>query len=180
MTQIIIEAFLCWAHWARFFTSILNVRLTEWAEENTVFTEAQAGFRQSYSTTNCIVTLHSIIEKQLSRKAKLYVAFEDIFIKRSIRWAIPCCDYPFEEGESKVRCWICSGVCMLVSKHVLAVVRAKSWTTLNASRAWIKAACAARCCSPTSSMNWRMTLSEAEATKYSFCQNRLNFSWCCL
>ena len=70
---------------SKIFTSMLNARLTEWADENTVFTEAQAGFRQSYSTTNCIVTLHSIIEKQLSRKAKLYVAFEDIFIKRSIR-----------------------------------------------------------------------------------------------
>ena len=64
---------------SKIFTAILNARLTEWAEENTVFTEAQAGFRQSYSTTNCIVTLHSIIEKQLSRKAKLYVAFEDFY-----------------------------------------------------------------------------------------------------
>ena len=30
------------------FTSVLNARLTEWAEENTVFTEAQAGFRKAH------------------------------------------------------------------------------------------------------------------------------------
>ena len=34
---------------SKVFTSVLNARLTEWAEENTVFTEAQAGFRKGYS-----------------------------------------------------------------------------------------------------------------------------------
>ena len=33
---------------SKVFTSILNARLTEWAEENTVFTETQAGFRKAH------------------------------------------------------------------------------------------------------------------------------------
>ena len=60
---------------SKVFTSIQNARLTEWAEENTVFTEAQAGFRKGYSTTDHIFTLHAIIKKQFSQNAKLYVAF---------------------------------------------------------------------------------------------------------
>ena len=41
----------------------------------------------------------------------------------------------------------CSGVCMLVSKHVSGAVGVNFWTTLNVSRAWSKAACAAWFCS---------------------------------
>ena len=61
------------------YTSILNARLTEWVEENTLLTQAQAGFRKGYSTTGHIVTLHAIIEKQFSRNVKLYVAFVDFY-----------------------------------------------------------------------------------------------------
>ena len=64
---------------SKVFTSILNARLTEWAEENTVFTEAQAGFGKGYSTADHIFTLHAIIEKQFSRNAKPYVAFVDFY-----------------------------------------------------------------------------------------------------
>ena len=72
---------------------VLNARLTEWAEENTVFTEAQAGFRKGYSTTDHIFTLHAIIEKQFSRNAKLYVAFVDFYkafdtVSHTMMWLV--------------------------------------------------------------------------------------------
>ena len=37
---------------SKIFTSILNAKFTEWTEENAVFEEAQAGFKQSYLTTD--------------------------------------------------------------------------------------------------------------------------------
>ena len=52
----------------------------------------------------------------------------------------------------------CSGICMLVSKHVLGVAGANPRTTLNASRAWSKVTFAAWLGSPTSSMSQRVTL----------------------
>ena len=64
---------------SKIFTSILKARLTGLADANTVFTEAQASFGQSYSTTDHIFTLHAIVEQQFSCKANLYVAFVDIY-----------------------------------------------------------------------------------------------------
>ena len=46
---------------SKVFTSILNARLTEWAEENTVFAEAQTGFRKDYSATDHIQTTKCVI-----------------------------------------------------------------------------------------------------------------------
>ena len=34
----------------RFIVGILNKRLTQWVEENSIINEAQAGFRRNYST----------------------------------------------------------------------------------------------------------------------------------
>ena len=75
---------------SKVFTSIQNARLTEWAEENTVFTEAQAGFRKGYSTTDHIFTLHAIVKKQFSQNAKLYVAFYKVFdtVSHTMLWLV--------------------------------------------------------------------------------------------
>ena len=61
------------------YTSILNRRLYEWAEDNGKLLENQAGFRRNYSTTDHIFTLYAITQKYLSKKGgKLYVAFVDL------------------------------------------------------------------------------------------------------
>ena len=62
-------------------------------KKNTVFTEAQAGFRKGYSTTDHIFTLHAIIEKQFLRNAKLYVAFVDFYkafdtVSHTMMWLV--------------------------------------------------------------------------------------------
>ena len=60
------------------FTLILNKRLYEWLEENSLIVENQAGFRRKYSTLDQIFTLHSAIQKCLNKKKqKVYVAFVD-------------------------------------------------------------------------------------------------------
>ncbi len=59
------------------FTFILNKRLTEWTDSNDVLSDAQAGFRKTYSTTDHIFTLYACIEKYMLRNGKFYVAYVD-------------------------------------------------------------------------------------------------------
>jgi len=64
---------------SKIFTGVLNARLMKWAEENSVITDAQAGFRRRHSTVDHIFTLYALIERQFCRNEKLYVAFVDFF-----------------------------------------------------------------------------------------------------
>ena len=80
---------------SKIFTSILNKRLYKWAEENGKISEEQAGFRKSFSTTDHIFTLHTIVNSCLfgNRRSKLYVAFIDYrkafdTIRRETLWQI--------------------------------------------------------------------------------------------
>ena len=61
----------------KLFTAILNVRLCNYLEENSLLEENQAGFRQNYSTTDHIFTLHCIIEYLKFHKKKLFCSFID-------------------------------------------------------------------------------------------------------
>ena len=62
---------------SKLYSYILNKRLVTWTEENGSIGEEQAGFRRDYSTTDRIFTLFAVIQKYLSHKKKLYVAFID-------------------------------------------------------------------------------------------------------
>ena len=64
---------------SKVFTSILNNRLTKWAEQEHKICEEQAGFRKNYGTSDHIFTLVSMIKQCLfgSKKSKFYVAFID-------------------------------------------------------------------------------------------------------
>ena len=57
-------------------TKILSKRLTEWAEDHALLTEAQFGFRPTYSTTDANYTLYSLVNS-IRKKRKLYCAFID-------------------------------------------------------------------------------------------------------
>ena len=59
------------------FTFILNKRLTEWTDLKDVLSDAQAGFRKTYSTTDHIFTLNSCIEKYMLPNGEFYVAYAD-------------------------------------------------------------------------------------------------------
>ena len=61
----------------KLFTSILNDRLTTYINLNEMMSEAQAGFRKGYSTTDKIFTLKSIVELCLCQGRRLFCTFVD-------------------------------------------------------------------------------------------------------
>lgn len=61
----------------KLFTSVLNLRLNNFLDENITLEENQAGFRKGYSTTDHIFVLNSLIELLRKQKKKIYCAFID-------------------------------------------------------------------------------------------------------
>lgn len=61
----------------KLYSYILNRHITKWISDNGIIGEEQAGFRENYNTTDQTFTLYSLIQKQLIRHRKLYVAFID-------------------------------------------------------------------------------------------------------
>ena len=55
----------------------LRNRLNKWCETENVLNQAQFGFRDKKSTTDCIFILHCLIQKKLYKKSKLFCAFID-------------------------------------------------------------------------------------------------------
>ena len=61
----------------KFFTMVVNTRLTDFLESNDLLGEEQAGFRAGYSTLDHIFSLHCLIDLYLNNKKRLYCAFID-------------------------------------------------------------------------------------------------------
>ena len=61
----------------KLFTSILNDRLTTYINLNEMMSEAQAGFRKGYSTTDQIFTLKCTVELFLCQGRRLFGTFVD-------------------------------------------------------------------------------------------------------
>lgn len=75
----------------KLFTSIINNRLNEWAENYHVYIEAQAGFRNGMGTIDNIFVLHGLITHCLNNSGKLFAAFVDFqkafdFVVRDTLW----------------------------------------------------------------------------------------------
>ena len=60
---------------AKIFSLTLRNRINTFCESEHIFNDKQFGFRDNHSTTDCIFILHSIIQKVLVNKSKLYCAF---------------------------------------------------------------------------------------------------------
>ena len=78
---------------SKVFTCIITDRLNDWVETNNLLGEEQAGFRRGYSTIDNVFVLHSIIQRYLLRRRKVYVAFVDLKkafdrVDRKILWEI--------------------------------------------------------------------------------------------
>ena len=80
---------------SKVYSSIINNRLQQWATENNVTGEHQAGFKKNYSTTDHMFTLLACIQKQFNSNSnrKLYAAFIDFekafdSINRHFLWSI--------------------------------------------------------------------------------------------
>jgi len=75
----------------KLFTRILNSRLDSWAENYSVYIEAQAGFRRGMSTVDNVFILQSLINHCFNQNKKLFCAFVDFkkafdFVVRDILW----------------------------------------------------------------------------------------------
>ena len=69
--------------------SVLNNRLTTWAENDHINIEAQAGFRSKMGTVDNIFILHVVISHLINQGKKLHCAFVDftkVFVNRNILW----------------------------------------------------------------------------------------------
>ena len=62
---------------SKLFTAVLNNRLDTFLEDSDILNENQAGFRQSYSTTDHIFALNCITELLRHQKKKIYCTFTD-------------------------------------------------------------------------------------------------------
>ena len=51
----------------KFFTHILNKRLSWWQEENNKIAEEQSGFRTGYSTLDNVFVLYEIVQRYLTK-----------------------------------------------------------------------------------------------------------------
>ena len=76
----------------KLFTRVINNRLSQWAEEYSVYIEAQAGFRSGMGTVDNIFVLHGLICHILNQEKHLYCAFVDFtkafdYIVRDNLWA---------------------------------------------------------------------------------------------
>jgi len=76
---------------AKLYATILNLRITAWAEAAGIRAMGQHGFRPGRRTTDAIFILHSIIEKQRQENGKLYTAFIDFekaydSVRRDLLW----------------------------------------------------------------------------------------------
>ena len=76
----------------KIFTTVINNRLSQWAEEYSVYIEAQAGFRSGMGTVDNIFVLHGLISHILNQGKHSYCAFVDFtkawdYIVRDNLWA---------------------------------------------------------------------------------------------
>ena len=62
----------------KFFTSILNNRITDWLESNKKIVEEQGGFRENRSTSEQIFILRETIEARKKKRKKTFCCFLDI------------------------------------------------------------------------------------------------------
>ena len=62
---------------AKLFSVVIRKRVNSWCEEQSLLNDFQFGFRDKRGTADCIFVLHTLIQKILARKSKLYCAFID-------------------------------------------------------------------------------------------------------
>ena len=103
------------------FTGILNIRLASLSDEIGLLSSAQAGFRNSHSTTNNIFILHSLINLYLSKKKKLFCTLIDFSRAFDTIWRVGLWQKLIENNISG-KCFnviksLCQNVKSCVSKN---------------------------------------------------------------
>lgn len=62
---------------AKLYATVINTRITTWAEDNYLRARGQGGFRKDHRTTDQIFVLRTLIEQQRMAGTPLYVCFVD-------------------------------------------------------------------------------------------------------
>ena len=63
---------------SKIFNAIINVRISNYLEENNLIVIEQGGFRKDYRTSDHIFVLQTIIQKYINKGNKLYSCFVDL------------------------------------------------------------------------------------------------------
>ena len=123
---------------AKMYATLLNSRLTRWAEANNLRAAGQAGFRADHRCSDHLLVLRSAIEQQRSAKAPLYTCFVDFkkaydSVPRDLLWT--------KLERLGVHGWFLDGIKALYAEVPMAVKTAQGLTCTFDSVMGVKQGC---------------------------------------
>ncbi len=123
---------------AKMYASLLNSRLTRWAEANNLRAAGQAGFREDHRCSDHLLVLRTAIEQQRSVKAPLYTCFVDFrkaydSVPRNLLWT--------KLERLGVHGWFLDGIKALYAEVPMAVKTAQGLTCTFESVMGVKQGC---------------------------------------
>ena len=123
---------------AKMYATLLNFRLTRWAEANDLRAVGQAGFREDHRCTDNLLILRTVIEQQRSAKSPLYTCFVDFrkaydSVPRELLWT--------KLERLGVHGWFLDGIKALYADVPMAVKTAQGLTTNFQSVMGVKQGC---------------------------------------
>ncbi|MEW8547526.1 MAG: reverse transcriptase family protein, partial [Candidatus Thiodiazotropha sp.] len=109
----------------KLFTTILNNRLSKYAESFNVLTDCQAGFRKGHSTADNLFIINSLIEIFKSKREKLFLAFVDF--KQAF-------DTVWRDGLwQKLRAYHINGKCLSLIQNLYNNIKSRITTSEGSS-----------------------------------------------
>lgn len=123
---------------AKMYATLLNSRLTRWAEANNLRAAGQAGFREDHRCSDHLLVLRTVIEQQRSVKAPLYTCFVDFkkaydSVPRDLLWT--------KLERLGVHGWFLDGIKALYAEVPMAVKTAQGLTCTFDSVMGVKQGC---------------------------------------
>ena len=123
---------------AKMYATLLNSRLTKWAEANDLRAAGQAGFRQDHRCSDHLLVLRTVIEQQRIVKAPLYTCFVDFkkaydTVPRDMLWT--------KLQRLGVHGWFLDGIKALYAEVPMAVKTAQGLTCTFDSVMGVKQGC---------------------------------------
>lgn len=110
---------------SKLFTSIINNRLSTFAENSKIITNSQAGFRKDFSTLGNIFIINCLIDIFKSQKKKLYCTFVDF--KQAF-------DRVWRDGLSaKLHSYKINGKCLNIIKNIYEQSKSRITTAEGSS-----------------------------------------------
>ena len=123
---------------AKMYATLLNSRLSRWAEANDLRTAGQAGFREDHRCSDNLLVLRTVIEQQRMLKAPLYTCFVDFkkaydSVPRDLLWT--------KLERLGVHGWFLDGIKALYADVPMAVKTAQGLSASFQSVMGVKQGC---------------------------------------